>query len=161
MPFENFYKEADKTARRWRRVLAVAFLLVIGYLSIPFFIAWIAGPETVEEIPAGAERMRRVDALCSNLPKPEQFYFIERDPPIDYGGATGVTYRYKSDRDLEEIMPAFIVWFGENGWRPLGESNSEFRKGFQTVTIRTNSDYYYGNYEIYCYDSTLSFGLYD
>ncbi|HVE56097.1 MAG TPA: hypothetical protein VNB22_04660 [Pyrinomonadaceae bacterium] len=161
MPFENFYKESDKFARRWRIAVGVAFLLVISYLSIPFFAAWITSPETVEETPTGAERMRRVDALCSNLPKPEQFYFIGRDAPIDYGDATGVTYRYMSDRALEEIMPAFIVWFGENGWKPIAVGDSVFRKGNQTVTIRINSDYYYGNYEIYCYDGTISFGIYD
>ena len=162
MPFENFYDESDKAARRWRKILVLAFFLLVTYFTVSLWMVsrFDDGDESENQISEKIERLRRVDELCTNLPKPEKFYFVRRDKPIYNTNATAIKYYYKSDRGIEEIMPTFIVWFGANGWKPAPENEHSFRKGLQTVTIKTNyDDDYYDNYEIYCYEK--SFKAYD
>lgn len=74
---------------------------------------------------SGRERLQRVKELCSNLPKPEQFYFVSDAAPKMDDTSALVASTYHSDRALEEIAPSFLVWFNSNGWRQLREHHNE------------------------------------
>ncbi len=157
MPLDNFYEEKDKAAYRWRNTVGLAFLALAVYLIFGYwFFANNQEEQAVRQ--KEADRIAHIDALCTNLPLPENFRFVMRNNPISYNDGTAIVYRYKSDRELEEIMPAFLVWFRANGWKPAGDDSSSFTKGEQTVSIR-KPDYDFANYEIYCHENEISFGI--
>lgn len=163
MPFDNFYEKFDRAERRWRWFLfcSIIFLPVV-YLIVPALYSWYENyiPEMNEE---QAERARHVDALCMGLPRPEQFNFDGRDPFLNRTNITSLTFRYRSERELEEIMPAFRVWFDTNGWTADADWESKFNKGNQSVVIQaTKNDW--GYFEVWCYErapNSLSFETYD
>jgi hypothetical protein len=57
-------------------------------------------------------------------------------------------------------MPTFLVWFGSNDWRPEINSEMNFKKNSQMISIR-KVGFSDANYEIYCYEEKISFGIYD
>jgi hypothetical protein len=123
--------------------------------------------EEQKERDTEAERIKSLDALCGGLPKPENFNFVTRERPISYKNGTAIIFRYQSDREMEEVMPAFTVWFDSHNWKPVINSASSFTNGFQTITI-TKFDLSFGeydpefaNYEIYCYEKEekIEFGI--
>src|SRR5689334_22862301 len=153
MPFENFYEEADKAARRWRKILAAAIFLVVGYCTLPFVASTISSLDTPFEnkSAARAKRIERLDALCSKLPRPEQLFFVERETPKHFPDSSLVTYSYASDRPPEEILPTFIIWFSSNDWKSIADDGLIFRQGKQTVTIVVYSPFdTTENYKIIC-----------
>jgi hypothetical protein len=164
MSFENFYEESDKADRRWWLFLGLAFLLLVIYffsaysLFSPLFSTYSADKQN--ETPTEFERLRDVDQLCTNLPNPEKFYFVVREVVPIHDGATAVIYRYQSNRDLDEIMPTFLVWFGSNDWKYEKNCETGFKKGNQRISIR-NVGFPDANYEIYCQEEKISFGIYD
>jgi hypothetical protein len=169
MPLENFYKESDQAARHGRFILGLVFVLVALYFVSVYFFYKTAVPEDSSEyqpeMPTAADRLRNVDALCTNLPRPEKFFFLGRGEPIFYSQATAIVYRYKSERDFEELMPVFTLWFGENGWKSA-EDNQSFKKGTQRISILYTNDYDGKYYDFYCFEeksspSGISFGIYD
>jgi len=155
MPFDNFYEESDKARRRWWKCFGLAFLLFIGYWTFALLtIPKTEGDRNLKEYLNKEERIRQVDQLCASLPKPEQFTFIEKESPKHYGGETSIIYRFSSDRQPEEIMPFFVIWFNDNGWKSIGNDGENFKKGKQmvTITVFARLDVMTG-YEIQCYDS--------
>ena len=153
MPFDNFYAESDKAARRWRKICCLALLLVIGYCALPFVAETVSSLDTPteNETISGDARIERINALCASLPRPEKFSFKNREPLKDYPDGSLVLYRFDSDRPQEEIMPFFLIWFNNNGWKSIAEDGSVFRKGRQTVTIGFYSPYHIpAGYEITC-----------
>jgi len=160
MPFENFYKESDKARRRWWKCFGAAFLLLAGYWAFALLVfPEVEGDRNLTDyLKAGdfskKERVRRADDLCFHLPLPEQFTFIEKDTPKTLGDSTSIVYRYASYRSPEEIMPFFVIWFKDKGWKSIGSDGAMFRKDKQTVSIRVLAplDVVTG-YEIQCYDS--------
>src|SRR5437762_37404 len=130
MPFDNFYEESDKARRRWWKYIGLAFLLLSAYwafalLVLPDFEGdrkmaeeWKIRESETEDFNK-TERARRVDDLCFYLPKPEQFDFIGKDLPNHFNGSTSIAYRYASNRSPEEIMPFFLIWLKDNGWKSI------------------------------------------
>lgn len=155
MPFENFYNESEKSAHRWQILFGIVFFLIIGYYVIPYLVSVIASfnsnmTQTLTKFPAKAKLKRQVDELCANLPEPEKFHFVDNEPPVDYLDSTLVIYRYRSERRFEEIMPAFLVWFSENGWTPVPGSELRFQKGDQTIFLSVEPNDFFSIYSIYC-----------
>ena len=166
MPLENFYEESDKAGERWRLKVVAGFFAVAAYL----IFGWVIFSDYREDVKirdTEAERIKRLDTLCGELPKPENFAFVTRERPIPYKDATAIIFRYQSDRELAEIMPAFTVWFNTHNWKPAANGTTSFTKGGQTITI-TKFDTEFGeydpefaNYEIYCYEKEekIEFGI--
>lgn len=161
MPFENFYQESDKARRRFWKGFGLAFLLFIGYWAFaPSALLDLESNRNLTEYTSTKEfnekeRARRVDDLCRYLPRPEQFDFISSYESAGFESSASfdsstVIYRYKSERVADEIMPAFLIWFDENGWR-LIPNTSTYEKGKQTVYISVSFDGgAFTQYEIYC-----------
>src|SRR5215213_1498022 len=182
MSFENFYEESDKAARRWRKCIGAAFLLVIAYWTVGLLIApepkntveqsnnTVEQPPRITEPPpvvsGDKERLRRVKELCANLPKPEKFYLIGTETLVDSPDLTLVRYTFKSNREWDELMPAFLIWLNADGWKALPTNSSTFTKNNQTIAFSTVSGDL-ANYEIYCSekpgkdDEAISFGVDD
>jgi hypothetical protein len=166
MPLENFYEESDKARDRWQLKVAAGFFAVVVYLI--FGLVLFSNYREEKEVrDTETERIKRVEALCAELPKPENFVFVTRDPPITYKDATAIIFRYQSDRELEEIMPAFTLWFNSHNWKAAANSTSSFTNGYQTITITKfdtevgEYDPEFANYEIYCYqkEEKIEFGV--
>ena len=160
MPFENYNKaENDDQRRRWI-FLAMAFLFLPGY----FFVSYIFNFSPM--IPYNTDStfvtpgIVVAEGICSALPKPEKFVFVSKEKFPTTDGASAVILHYQSERGLEEIMPAFLIWFNSNGWKTDPNDNLTFRRIDQTVIIRRN-DAVSPNYEIYCSakESKISFGV--
>jgi hypothetical protein len=182
MPFENFEKEFNKTDGNWQIGFGAVFIGLFLYGMVCFFGAiFPASTEPVKEGSTESERLRNVDALCSGLPKPEKFYYISREvAPSKKKNTTAVLYSYQSSRTPDEIMPAFVLWLGENGWKPDEYDKTSFRKGDQQIVMsHTNRSFVdkvdktipaaksivpIPDYQIFCLERSpdpLSFEIYD
>lgn len=119
MPFEDFYKSADRHAQRWRLCLSAAIFLIAAYCSVPFFLSRFltSTPEAAPYIPAASESQRRAaDMLCRELPQPERLSLASIEEKKTSDGAATVVYTYTSGRGVDEIMPPFLIWFETEGW---------------------------------------------
>ena len=157
MPFDDFYKESDQAARRWWKCVGLAFLLFIGYWVVALSLMSETDRNGIHpQVPTVSERMNRVDELCSQLPKPEEFYFVGKKFPDKNFRPVLVTYFFKTKRSEQEILPSFIVWLSANGWADNKDKNKvlEFSKNDQTISI---SPVYYpeANYSIECTDWSI------
>ncbi len=148
--FENFEQEEPENDR-----LAVIITLSVVILPIIFILAFqfLPGmrndpPMTNHTIQIDNTQLRRVHELCASLPRPEKFEFISRNESEILNSQT-VTYSYRSPRSTEEIMPAFLVWFDENGWYRI-TNTSTYEKGKQNVYISVIYGEPFTNYEIFC-----------
>ena len=165
MPFENFYKEKDKSAERWQNRVGFAMLAVIGFCyfalnSLPSLqVAVPLNPEAMPPPPESelakleadrVERVRRVEALCESLPKPEKFEFVEKSPAVYSNSAMIVTYFYRSDRKFKEIRPFFVVFLSANGFAPFPNSETVFTRENHSIRIGNNPLSGGANYEIVC-----------
>lgn len=163
MPFENFYEESDKADRRGRALVYTLIFAPIIYIIVLVLFSWYENREAEIKFEQQAERARHVDALCMSLPKPEQFSLVKREPPAGSADIASIIFRYRSERELDEIMPTFRVWFDANGWTADAGWESKFNKGNQSILIET-SENYPGIFEIRCYErapNSLSFEIYD
>jgi len=139
MPFENFYKETDKTKRnQW-------MILVLTLIGIPVFIwlFWLflsiiappeKSPEEIEKIIADSEKLTRADRLCKNLAKPEQFEFSYKG----LGGnslTASVVYRFKTERPNDEIEIFFRLMLTSDGWIEDKSELRQFKKGKQSIVL--------------------------
>lgn len=158
MPFEDFYKADDEARRRWWKCFGAAILLYAGYWTIGLLIAPAPPPaEPRREIQPSPpylesinlERRRRVNELCTGLPKPEKFRLVEKTIVVENYDLTVIRYAFKSERSWDEIMPGFLIWLNANGWKSLPNDISTFVKDNQTIVfiIIANDTV---NYEILC-----------
>jgi hypothetical protein len=95
-----------------------------------------------------SERVRQTQALCESVPKPDEFYLVDRMAPTETARMVAVSHKFTSARSQEELFPTFIIWFTSNGWtdnrtpyKPL-----EFSKDNKTIGIapvRANDGDYY------------------
>lgn len=177
MPFENFYEESDKANRRWWKCVGAAFLLFVGYWTFGFL--FIPEPKsqqlrenepspvkTIAQMPfsTSSQKLQRVNELCTNLPKPEKFYQLDKQTLVANSDLTLVRYSFKSQRTWDEIMPGFLVWLNTNGWQSLPNDKATFIKNNQVIAFSTvsNDSANSANFEIYCSekdenDSAISF----
>ncbi len=163
MPLENIYEISDRIDLTRLKIAGLLVLLILGWV---LFGAWNISRDLREVAAAGtpeADRLRSVDALCTDLPKPEKFYFVNREPPTEVSGRTSVVYRFRSERSPEEIMPAIIVRLGENGWtfKPNSESLlSVFKRANQTIAVSNSEssiDSSAVNYNFYCSEEAAKY----
>lgn len=181
MLFENLYQEADKAIRRrWLISFGAALLLFLCYTAN----AWITAAardiySPSEESLREARQYLKASALCSELPTPEQFRRMNPATPRSASLAAQVFHHYHSEREFDEIIPTFLVWFESNGWKRVSEDALKspvatyhpnrkliFRKTNSIVTIvhyYPDSDGYVppANYEFGCRYEDGSFAAYD
>jgi len=148
--FENFEQEEPENDR-----LAVIITLSVVILPIIFILAFQFLPgmdsgssQRNHTIQTDDAQLRRVHELCASLPRPEKFEFISSYEKGDFDSST-VIYRYNSERGADETMPAFIIWFDENGWYRITNTTT-YKKGKQSVYISFIYGEPFTHYEIYC-----------
>jgi hypothetical protein len=147
MPRQNFHKKHfyHHGGRRKWIVSFLFFLVFIGFFVMRFSKPDKQPPPPVEnraEIQAKtpmpiSEQMKRVDELCSSLPKPEEFYFAGKTNSTETDRFVSIIHRFKSSRSKDEIYPTFVLWFGANGWTDdkTPYDQIEFSKNKQTISI--------------------------
>lgn len=139
MPFENFYKEADKTKRNQWMILGLVIIGIPALIWLIWMFLFIItpakkSPEEIEEIIARSETLTRVDELCKNLAKPEQFEFSNK-------GLSGkslkasVSYGFKTERPNDEIEIFFRLMLTSDGWVEDTYELRQFKKGNQTIVL--------------------------
>ncbi|MEP6901144.1 MAG: hypothetical protein ABJA66_05300 [Actinomycetota bacterium] len=160
MPFGNFYDKSDKeTSRHWKSVVLTFSLLAIVFISV--YGLYMIREDYITEYVKESARIKHVDALCTNLPKPLLFNFVNGEKPVsDNNNATEIIYHYQTERDLKVIMPQFLAWFSSNGWKRNPNNELIFTKGNQTISIESG-DNYFTHYDISCSEEEISFGIYD
>ncbi len=126
MLFENLYKEADRVNAQ-RLLFAGLELGIIFSFCLFGFLLGKADEKPVVYHPPDSERLAFLDKTCSEIPKPEQFNFVERSSLIA-SFKIEVTYRYKTDRNFEEIAPSFAIWLSSNGWKNADTEGIPFYK---------------------------------
>ncbi len=73
MPLENFYEKSDKeTNRHWKSVVSTFSLLAIVFISV--YGLYLIYGDYLTEFNIESSRIKHVDNLCRNLPKPDLFY---------------------------------------------------------------------------------------
>jgi hypothetical protein len=159
MSLENFYKKTDQETYRYRKSVISTFLLA-AVVFIAIYGLYEIYDEYFSDKAKQKERINRVVALCSNLPQPEQFKFISKEILSTEKDTSTVIFNYQTERDFNEIMPAFVVWFDKHDWKPDADNKLTFRSGNQAVSIGSK-DNYFSNFEIYCSEEEISFGIYD
>ena len=159
MSFENFYKKTDKETYRYRKSVISTFFLA-AVVGIAVYGLYEIYDEYLSDKAKQKERINRVVALCSNLPQPEQFNFTSKEILLTKKDTSTVVFNYQTERDFYEIMPAFVVWFEKNNWRANNNDKLSFSSGNQTISFGSK-DNYFTNYEIYCSEDEISFGIYD
>jgi len=161
MPFEDFYEKSDKLKYRYRKSVISTFALS-AVVIISFFGLYGIYKDYLTEYLKEQARIKHVDALCRNLPKPQMFNFVERKDPLSYNdnNATKVVYSYQTQRNANEIISGFLRWFSANGWKRRAGDEWIFTKDGQTIAI-TSTDNFSTRYDIHCSEQDLSFGIYD
>jgi hypothetical protein len=155
--FENFEQEEPENKRITLAIFLSLVLVPVGLaLAFKFLPSMLDNsPQIHHTFGTDDAQLQRVHWLCASLPKPEKFELISRYENAGFTSSASsdsstVIYRYKSERAENEIMPAFVIWFNENGWRRI-TNTATYEKGKQSVYISATFDGgAFTQYEIYC-----------
>jgi hypothetical protein len=154
--FESHQNHPRDESRKWRILLASFLFMIAGFLAYAIVEGSTEPPRTWN----GETAAERVENLCSSLPTPENFKRGYRQPVDHYFCRVAFDQLFYSDyRTIEEVLPTYIWWFNENGWRQSfftdqnGETRLEFRKNNQSITLR--SERYVTGYTVTCAESEV------
>ena len=89
-------------------------------------------PKEVEDAIAKSPHLQRVNQLCSEMAKPDDFRFVHKN----YGGNSNlasITFYYKTDKDPVVIKGFYLKWARENNWSVTSERS--FSKGKQSIFL--------------------------
>jgi len=102
--------------------------------------------EAVDERIRNSEALAKADTLCRDLPKPQDFQFVNK---IDSGNSftAGISYLYKSSKSSQEVEEFYKKFFFSNGWKPGNPYNYE--KGSQRVSVLP-AEIPGSRYSLYC-----------
>lgn len=143
----NQYKRIRE--HRWK--IATGVLLGVGFLvwsSIFTFNQPTLTLEQTNEKINQSERLKEVDTLCANLPKPEDFRLL-RKKISGNSRTTSISHYYQSKTEYEKIKKFYSDWFIQNGWKLEYQNTLDFNK--DNLMIRINKAYSNeAKYVIYC-----------
>ena len=116
------------------------FIIVVFSILIGLACFRDRTPEDLEDTISKSDVLKRVNKLCMEMPKPDDFRFVEKH----FGGnaiLATLTFTYFSDKKEDEIELFYKKWAEKNGWEKLKEYqlNIQYRKGKQTIVIDFNS----------------------
>lgn len=110
--------------------------------------------EEVEKLIEKSPVLARLDQVCRDVPKPDDFR-------LSYKKISGnsqyaiVSHRYQSDEDFEDVKNFFFDWFRTNGWildermTRLDIKYFEFTKNKMSIAIE-RVNFPTANYSIDC-----------
>ncbi len=139
MNFQILPNQFDKISEhRWKIALGVIsgviFLIVFSYFTY-------RQPLTFEEtnnLINKSKNLKRIDSLCENLPKPEDFRLVSK---VIGGNSRGVSisHYYQSETEYEKIKTSYLGWFTQNGWKLEYQNSLDFNK--DNLIIHINEAY--------------------
>ena len=124
-------------------ISVLAFLALISYFNFKN-----PTPEQTNNLINRSESLKRVDKLCENLPKPEDFHLVKK---IVSGNSytVAISHYYQSELEYNKIKTFYLDWFARNNWLLETQGTLDFRN--KNLIIHINKGYWAGaNYVIYC-----------
>ena len=88
-------------------------------------------PEEIEDAISRSDSLKRVNKLCAEMPKPDDFKFIRKGLAGNTNTASVVLY-YLSFEEPKKNKEFYRKWAKENGWQ---SDNLRYYKGNQTVFL--------------------------
>ena len=149
MYFQTLPRQFNKIAQhRWR--IAIGFLCVLSFLTWFHYFTYPPPltPEQTNKLINQSESLKRVDNLCENLPKPEDFHLVRK---IISGNSrtVSISHYYQSNLGYEKIKTFYLDWFNKNGWESEYQGSLDFRKNNYIIYI--SKGYWAGaNYSFHC-----------
>ena len=125
-----------------RKSLLFVFIL-IGFTTIS---CRTKTDQEVNEIISKSRVLERVDRFCTDLPKPVDFIYDNKQISGN-SNTRALVFNYLSDKKPTDIKSFFIDWANENGWTVV--QDNEYIKGNQTVVINFEN-FFTSNVNIYC-----------
>lgn len=111
---------------KYMKILVLIFIVLV---------VSCVGDRTAEEMNIAISKssvLERLDKLCTEMPKPNDFRFVEKQ----FGGNTNLAslvFDYYSDLKPVEIKQFYSVWAKKNQWKPLEEN--KYTKDNQTIVV--------------------------
>lgn len=135
MYFQSLSSQYKKISEhRWKIATGLLLALAFYIWSSYFFYRAPLTTEQTNDLINRSEPLKRVDSLCENIPKPEDFQFIKK---ITSGNSrtTSISHYYHSNLGYEKIKKFYSDWFTQNGWEPEVQESLEFRNKNFTISI--------------------------
>ena len=114
--------------RRTKRMKILVLIFIV-------LITSCIGDRTAEEMNIAISQspvLKRLDKLCTEIPKPNDFRFVEKQ----FGGNTNLAslgFDYYSELKPVEIKQFYSEWARQNQWKLLEEDI--YTKGKQTIVV--------------------------
>jgi hypothetical protein len=146
MAFGNFFAEIDSTNHRQMMIAGLVILVLISFILLTQFFRIDNSPEAVEKAIKSSERLNRVNQMCENLPKPEDFKFIEKS----FSGnsfTSALSFLYSTKTSSTEVREVYVQWFETNGWSRDSDGDLRFAKDNKEISITRQTTELYS---IYC-----------
>jgi hypothetical protein len=141
MVLDNFYQSRKTNWRLWGIVGIVLSFFVFSALICNFSED---PPEKVEKAISGSSRLKSVNRLCEEIPKPEGFKFLrKRISGNSYISA--LSFDYKTNRSYEEVKAFYLSLMPSEGWKI--DDSLGFSRNNQKIQIGRFS---WEEYYIYC-----------
>ena len=144
MVLSNIYKDSYKTNWQLWGIAAIVFsvfivlTLMCNFSEVP--------PEKVAEQIAKSSRLKSVNQLCEELPKPEGFKFLRKR--IDGNSyRTALSFDYKTTRSYEEVKAFYLSLMPSDGWQVNENESLGFMRDKQKISIGRHS---WDEYYFYC-----------
>jgi hypothetical protein len=118
----------------------INILILLGFL----FISACSNHRTPEEMEAAVSRseiLQRVDKLCLEMPKPNDFRFVDKQ----FSGnsiTASISFYYRSNKSTEEMQAFYEQWAIGQDWKLIEEmertlySIRYYEKGKQTIAFQ-------------------------
>ncbi len=159
--FQEFQRKSEQNKEFHRNKILSSFIFVFaGFIT--FGIIYTYGSDYLTERQKEINRTNNVTFLCRNLTnsEPSRLFLVSSEKVPSGQDSTTLSFYYLASGNFDEIMPIFLKWFEKHNFKPENESGFDFKNGNQSVFIRS-TDKFKTNYQIYCRESELSFGIYD
>lgn len=142
----NYFDKINK--HRWKIALGVisGVIFLIGLSYFTYRQSYTL--EQTNDLINKSAHLKRVNNICENLPKPEDFRFVSK---IISGNSytSAISHYYRSKLEYSEVETFYLEWFNQNGWTLETEGTLDFRKN--NLVIHIGKGYWArANYYIHC-----------
>lgn len=111
-------------------------IFIVGLLGVVIFAISCIQEKSQAEIEEIVKRIpiwKQVNSLCSDLPKPDDFVFVNKKISGNTNTAA-LSFNFRSKKRPREIADYYISWAKDNNW--VVEKDNWYRKGKQSIGIK-------------------------
>ena len=142
----NQYKKISE--HRWKIGLGIIFAVAFFLWFSRFTYQTPLTLEQTEDLINKSERLKRIDNLCANLPKPDDFRLVSKK--ISGNSRTiSISHYYQSEIQFEKIKEFYSDWLIQHGWKLEYENTLDFNKGDSMIHIN-KTVWASARYIVYC-----------